>query len=91
MSIKLTQGLRLRKMGRRFMIVRAAEESVDLAEVIVLNETAAFVWKKASEVSEFDENQAVEWLLEEYDVDRETAAADVRGTIAQWKEYGIVE
>ena len=91
MPITIKPGLRLRKMGRRYMIVKAAGESVDLAEVYTLNETAAFVWKKASEAGVFNEEQAVAWLLEEYEVDSETAEADVRETVALWKEYGIAE
>ena len=91
MQIALKSGLRLRKVGRRYMIVKAAGESVDFAEVFTLNETAAFVWKKASEAGYFDEAQAVDWLLEEYEVARETAEADVRETVALWKEYGIAE
>lgn len=91
MPVTLKQGLRLRKMGRRYMIVRATEESVDLAEVYSLNETAAYLWKKASEVGTFEESQAVDWLLEEYEVDIETAAADIHATVELWKEYGIAE
>lgn len=91
MPITLKPGIRLRKMGRRYMIVRTIADSVDFAEVYTLNDTAAFVWNKASEVGSFEEDQAVEWLLSEYDVDRETAESDVRATVALWKEFGIAE
>ena len=51
--------------------------------------SAAFLWK-AVQGKDFDEDLMIEALLGEYDVDRDTAANDVRQVIASWKEIGLI-
>ena len=43
--MRLQEGLRLRKMGRKYMIVNAACSMHNKAEVFTLNEVAALMWQ----------------------------------------------
>lgn len=63
--------------------------AADMSSVCILNEPAAWLWTRIGD-AEFDIALLVEWLCEEYEVDKETADADVRELIKVWEEYGIV-
>ena len=81
--------LKLRKMGNRYIIVCTDTETVNMAEVFTLNESAALLWEKAASAESFDEN-ICEILVETYGIDRETALCDTLATLSLWKEYGLV-
>lgn len=89
MHILHKDSLKLRKMGSRYMIVRADSGSVNMSDVFTLNETAAFLWEKAAERDEFGDELADE-IVAEYEIDRETALDDTRRILAVWKELGLI-
>lgn len=89
-GMKVKEGLRLRKLGRRYMLVRTAEQA-DLSEVFTFNEVAASIWEKAAEADEIDVDALVGHITEEYDVDEATARKDIVAILEEWKRYGIVE
>ena len=53
-----------------------------------LNELAAFIWDILPDVT--SEDEIVSKVLDEYDVDRETAAGDVAEFMAKLKELEII-
>ena len=55
-----------------------------------LNDTAAYLFK-AVQGREFTAETLANLLLDEYEVDRETALKDAESLCAQWKEIGIAE
>ena len=65
--------------------------AVDFGKIISLNETAAFLWEKASELGDFTAEQLAEALCSEYDVETERALNDVRKMLDTWQENGIIE
>ena len=73
-----------------WFLVAEGLEAVDANKIISLNETAAFLWE-AVEDKEFDVAALTRLLLNEYDVDPETAEKDVTALLQTWKEAGIVE
>jgi hypothetical protein len=56
-----------------------------------LNDTAAWLWEKASEMGEFSVDGLVEALFEEFEVTKEQALQDVKDIVAKWEETGILE
>lgn len=88
--MKPKSNLRLRKIGRQYMIVNTRQENVDLSDVFTLNETAAGLWQQISQGKTAPEELA-DWLCEIYEVDRETALQDVKKQLAQWKAYGLID
>lgn len=89
--MKIKDGIKLRKLGHNYMIVVPKDGFVDMSEVLSLNETAAFIWNKAAQSVCFSKEQAVAWLLDEYEVDEQTAAKDVSATLEAWAQFGLVE
>lgn len=88
--MRIKKGFELRNVCGENIVIASGMENIDFSKLICLNETAAFLWKTA-EGKEFDAETLTEELMKEYEVDNETALADVKATIAQWKETGIIE
>lgn len=88
--MRVKKGFELRKVCNENIIISHGIENIDFSKVISLNESAAYLWHKISE-KEFDEKEMVDALLEEYDVDEATAAADVASLVNMWIEAGLVE
>lgn len=63
---------------------------VDYANVYTLNASAAFIWQ-AMEGREFDVEDIVDVLCEEFDVEHEMARQDVVVQIGEWREFGLIE
>ncbi len=86
--MKLKENLKLRKIGNRYMIVEAGE-AVDLTNVYTLNATAAWLWEEMGN-GDFSIEELARKMCDRYDVDEQTALADVGEQIAQWKEFGLI-
>ena len=56
--------------------------------VVILNETARFLWKLIPAAQ--SEDELVDALLEEYMIDRETASKDVHAFLSKLQEDGIL-
>ncbi|MCF0203004.1 MAG: PqqD family protein [Bacteroidaceae bacterium] len=86
----IKEGFSLRDVCGEKIVVGTGEAQIDFSKVINLNSTAAYLWE-AVEGKEFDEEDLAGLLLSEYDTDKETAIADSRELISQWKKAGLVE
>lgn len=87
--MRLKSDLRLRKIGKRYMVV-SVDSAVNLANVYTLNATAARLWQYC-EGGECDPESMARFLCDEYEVDMETALHDVEQQLAEWKEFGLIE
>jgi hypothetical protein len=76
-------------LGDKALIGEGAD-AVNFGKLISLNDTAAWLWEKASELGDFTEEQLVDALLQAYDVDKAKAQADVTKLINTWKEMGVI-
>lgn len=73
--MKIKDGFILREVSGNYIVVAVGEAVKNFNGIINLNETGAFLWKKLSEGA--DQQALVLALLDEYDVDRQTAEKDV--------------
>jgi hypothetical protein len=76
-------------LGDKALIGEGAD-AINFGKLISLNDTAAWLWEKASELGDFTEEQLVDALLQAYDVDKAKAQADVTKLINTWKEMGVI-
>ncbi len=81
----------LRDVCGEHVIVGEGIGTIDFGKLISLNETAAWLWRKAGEMGDFTVDTLVEALCKEYEVEKSQAITDVEKMVAQWKEIGIVE
>lgn len=88
--MKAVQGLTLRKLVGEYIIVPEGQELVNFNKMIVLNESAAYLWKNTCTLESFDVNTLANLLVEKYGIDEDTASADSSATATKWLEEGIV-
>ena len=89
--MKLKKGFELQEVCGEFIIVPAGIENVDFSKIISLNETAADIWKGVAEMNEFSIDDMVSILMEQYDVDEQTAREDCSKIAERWKEMELTE
>lgn len=88
--MKIKEGFRMRKLGRDHIVVAEGLDAVNFNKMIVLNETAAYLWDAVKD-REWDAELMRDLLLEKYEVSPEQALADAKALADKWVEAGIAE
>lgn len=88
--MKTKNGFNLRTVCGEHIIVAEGLENIDFSRIINLNESAAFLWKNVQGKS-FNVRTLTDLLLNEYEVDQETAQDHVEQLIDAWEKAGIIE
>lgn len=88
--MKTRKGYTLRSLGKEFILVADGFEAVDFSRMISMNESAAFLWKEMED-KVFDADMLTNLLMDNYDVDHETAQNDVATMLKSWSAAGIIE
>ena len=88
--MRIKEGFILRTICGQHVVSGEGTANVNFSKLVSLNESAAYLFNKVGS-SEFTPETLADLLLEEYEVDRETALKDAEILCAQWKEIGIVE
>lgn len=79
----------LTKVVDSYIAVPVGSGNVDLNTIISLNETGAFIWNLMKE--DIEKEAVIEAMLNEYDVNREQAEADLDKFISQIKEADLLK
>jgi hypothetical protein len=88
--MKIKEGFILRTICGQHVVSGEGTANVNFSKLVSLNDSAAYLFKAVGQ-EEFTPERLADLLLEEYEVDRETALKDAENLCAQWKEIGIVE
>jgi hypothetical protein len=86
--MKIKPGYMLRKVVDVYVIIGIGGEAYTPNQIMSLNETGAFLWRILENGAERE--QLVESLLSEYDVDAQTATADVDTFLASLREKALI-
>ena len=89
--MRAKKGFKLRNICGENIIVAEGKENIDFTNIISMNETSAFLWEQIEQKDNFDAETLTELLLDNYDVDKETALNDASELIKQWLEAAIIE
>lgn len=89
MKIKKNPDLIMRNIAGECVLVPTGELAAKFNGMINLNTTAKFIWEHMDKVSSLEELTAL--MLENFEIDEETAARDVRGFIATAIRVGYVK
>ncbi len=76
-------------LGEKALVGEGAD-AINFGKLISMNDTATWLWEKASELGDFTEEQLVDAILQEYDVDKAKAQADIARIVNTWKEMGVI-
>lgn len=90
-NMRLKKGYVLRDISGDKVIVGEGLEAVDFSSLLSLNETAAWLWKKAEEMGDFTPELLSEAICKEYEVSPETAYHDTVKIINRWMEEGLIK
>lgn len=86
--MKATKDMILREVAGEHILVPTGEAAIQFQGVITLNDSGLLIWNRLQE--DCTEAQLVDAVLAEYEIDEETAVADVRKFLEQMKQAGIL-
>lgn len=87
--MKIKQGFELRNICGENIIIAHGVENIDFTKVISLNESAADVWNAVVD-KDFTLDDMVTAIMENYDIDADTAHADCETLLADWRKVGFI-
>ena len=87
----IQKGFKLRPLGDEFILVGEGLEQINFNKMITMNESAAYLWQKVEDGSEFDAQRLATLLTDEYEVSETRALTDAQKTIDTWLNAGIIE
>lgn len=87
--MKITSEFICRQIAGEHILIPIGQTALDIHGMITLTESSTLLWESLQNGCE--EDDLVNILLAEYDVDRETALADVREFINKLDAIGILD
>lgn len=87
--MKIKEEYILKEVAGNFIVVAVGNAALDFNGVITLNETGAFLWNKMNR--EITEAELAEALMNEYEIDKDSADKDISRFINKLKEADILE
>lgn len=87
--MKIKKEFVLREIAGDYILVPVGNTAMEFNGLITLNEVSALLWEKLQ--SEVSLEQLIDAVLEEYEVDRTTAAQDVEEFVDKLKETKILD
>ena len=87
--MKIKDGFVVREIADEFIVVPTGEMALQLNGLITINETGYFLWQKLS--GETDEDALIQAMMDEYEVDRVTAGADISEFLDVLRKCDILE
>lgn len=88
-EVKIKENFVLRNIADEYIVMPTGGSIADFDGAVVLNEVSAFIFEKLC--NSVTKEDLVMALLNEYDVDFETAQKDVEALISKFDEMGIIE
>ena len=88
--MKKKPGINMRNICGENIIVAEGNVNIDFTNILSLNESAAYLWQRIGD-EHFDIDTLTQWLMEEYEVDIDTARQDVIAMVDKWLELNIME
>ena len=73
--MRIKEGFILRQVAGNYIVIGVGDEAVDFNGMITVNETGAFLWSILEKGA--TKEDMLKALMEEYDVDEETAKKDI--------------
>jgi len=89
--MRIKKGFVLREVCGENVIVGEGLGAIDFGKLLVLNESAAWLWKEAQAMGDFTVEALAGKLCEVYDVTPDEARQDVADIIANWQSVDIIE
>ncbi len=89
--MRIKDGFALRDVCGETVIIGEGLGAVDFGKLLVLNDTAAWLWKEAKSHGDFTAQSLAQRLCEEYEVPTDIAYADVAELLTKWQDINVIE
>lgn len=89
--MKIKKGFVLREVCGQNVIVGEGLDAINFGRMLSLNDTAAWIWKECMKEGEFTADSLTVAMCAEYEVAPERALADIKATLDQWLQLGVIE
>lgn len=89
--MKAKKGFNLRDVCGEQIIVAEGKENIDFSNIISMNESSAYLWRKVQQMEQFTSEDLAGMLTEQYEVDMDTALSDAKTLVGQWLQAGIID
>ena len=87
--MKIVKEFILRDIAGEYVLVPTGETTQEFNGFITITDTAKFIWENIEKVDSFKE--LVDLILEEYEVDEETAGRDTAGMVNDLLKNGFIK
>ncbi len=88
--MKIKEEYELQKICGEALLVPCNEENIESKEIITLDPISEYLWEKVASMKHFTTETLVTLLMQEYDVDEDTAREDCTLIAEAWHEMGII-
>lgn len=89
--MKLKSGYLLRTVADTNIVVPIAERVIEFKGMMTLNDVAASVWEfMKSQDRDYEYNEILEFVLSEFDIDKETAEKDLKNLLEKMETNGVL-
>ena len=89
--MRLKEGYVLRDVCGDTVIIGEGLGAIDFGKLLILNETAAWLWNQARQMGDFTIDSLASRFCEEYDVPADVAKSDVADMVGKWQEFDVIE
>jgi len=95
--MRIREGFALKEIAGDKVIMPVGENINRYEGAVILNEVAAFIYEKIAECSEYHDGHGCSFdellanILDQYEVDEETAKADLEETLKDLLECKVIE
>ena len=89
--MRIKNGFVLRKVCGENVIMGEGLGAINFGNLLVLNESAAWLWEQAEEMGDFTIEALAENLCDEYEVSAEEAHQDVVEIVGDWQKVNVIE
>ncbi|MDY3281434.1 PqqD family protein [Dysosmobacter sp.] len=78
----------LREVAGEHLLIPVGQTALKVKGMVTLSESGLLLWNRLQ--TDCTEEELIQLLLSEYEVDRSTAAADVKAFLQQMRDVGLL-
>ncbi len=89
--MRIKDGFVLRDVCGETVIAGEGLGAVDFGKLLVLNDTATWLWQEAERQELFSIESLATRMCEEYDVEQAIAESDISRILEKWRDLSLIE
>ena len=87
--MRINEKMKIRNVAGENMVIMPSDDAADMTKVVALNESSLLLYNQLKG-REFSLDDAVQLLLDNYDVDEATARKDAEAWLADMRKHRLI-